>query len=483
MKKILSVLLVIVVLLSSTMTIVAQEDEICVTFESKQDVVDFIKGNNFQISSNILNESSFLDEFTVELVESKKIKNHNKNNNQINSEIIPYVVPGPDLDIYNLNPYTADYPYPYEIGQNAQFYFTIANISEYNVNGDIVIGIFIEDTILGTVTVPALNAWTASSYILTIPSTVIVPEGFNTITLEADYGNYIYEQDETNNVEAKDFEWVGGYYNIQGLELTTDQTSYVVGEDIDFNFLVRNDGPKVIDSFTVGVYVNNDLVGSFTYGQMLAFNSGIIHFTLNIPTEGEYLIEAVVDPFNTIDEGQYEGDNTASKTINVGIGYGNMGWDYMYTDTDNRYISSGYKLPDRPSHCGIDIVSSTSDPILGDEIKNVYAGNVIVSQWSDSSGYFVVVQTDSIDPVTGNKLNARYLHMRDLPSVNINTYIPKGEKIGFTGDTGWSDGPHLHFDVNNMNLHSYIDSNPTAAVNPQKFFPTIVFSGKTSDLD
>ncbi|SCY37315.1 hypothetical protein [Alkaliphilus peptidifermentans] len=69
--------------------------------------------------------------------------------------------------------------------------------------------------------------------------------------------------------------------------------------------------------------------------------------------------------------------------------------------------------------------------------------------------------------------------------------LDKGIIVGFTGNTGdvWPKptpenplaGTHLHFDVNNQGKNSSLG--PSDTVNPQKFFPSITFSGKTSDLD
>ncbi len=162
--------------------------------------------------------------------------------------------------------------------------------------------------------------------------------------------------------------------------------------------------------------------------------------------------------------------------------YGVQGWGYMYSSTYDRHISSGYKLSDRPTHFGFDIVSSSSsDPILGDAIKNVYGGKVILSvENNPSAGNYVVVETNSSDPSTDKKLKVRYLHMRNKPSVAIGS-IAKGTIVGYTGSTGESTGPHLHFDVNKSGLNSGIGASDS--VNPQKFFPSITFSGKTSTLD
>ncbi|SCY37197.1 M23 family metallopeptidase [Alkaliphilus peptidifermentans] len=172
--------------------------------------------------------------------------------------------------------------------------------------------------------------------------------------------------------------------------------------------------------------------------------------------------------------------------------YGAFGWEYMYTDTDFRHISSGYKLSDRPTHYGIDIVSSNSSNHISEAvITNVYDGKIIIARYSSSAGYYVVVETDSIDPNSGNKLRVRYLHMKEGLYVAEGFNITTGAIIGLTGNTGDVRpkptlenplaGTHLHFDVNKSGKNSNLYASDT--VNPQWFFPSITFTGKTSDLE
>lgn len=162
--------------------------------------------------------------------------------------------------------------------------------------------------------------------------------------------------------------------------------------------------------------------------------------------------------------------------------YSGLGWTYMYSNSyDYSRISSGYKLPTRPDHYGIDIVGrSTSTPIDGVQVANVYAGYVLVSQYSSSAGNYVCVETNSYDPVTSRKLVARYLHLKELPYVSTGP-ISQSTIIGRTGSTGISTGPHLHFDVNNDRRLSALPSYVT--INPERFFTSVSFTGDVSSIN
>lgn len=141
-----------------------------------------------------------------------------------------------------------------------------------------------------------------------------------------------------------------------------------------------------------------------------------------------------------------------------------------------------------PPHYAMDIIGNIAD-IYGVAVKNVYAGKVIVSNRdiTSSAGYYVVVETDSIDPITKNKLYVRYLHLRDEPSVKPGARINKGDLIGYTGNTGKvsptptanrpRDGTHLHVDVNNAGKTSGNTILSNEFINPQKFFSGTPFLG------
>ena len=85
-------------------------------------------------------------------------------------------------------------------------------------------------------------------------------------------------------------------------------------------------------------------------------------------------------------------------------------------------------------HAGIDIGAGWGSPIVaaGD-------GQVVGAGWAGGYGRQVRI-------AHGNGLLSTYSHMSDY-AVVPGTYVRRGQVIGYVGSSGFSTGPHLHFEV------------------------------------
>ncbi|WP_105317620.1 LysM peptidoglycan-binding domain-containing M23 family metallopeptidase [Thermus tenuipuniceus] len=86
-------------------------------------------------------------------------------------------------------------------------------------------------------------------------------------------------------------------------------------------------------------------------------------------------------------------------------------------------------------HTGIDLAASYGTPIVAAK-----AGQVEVAGWS-AVGYGFHVVLDH-----GGGVETLYAHMSRI-AVRAGQWVEAGEVIGYVGSTGWSTGPHLHFEV------------------------------------
>lgn len=87
-----------------------------------------------------------------------------------------------------------------------------------------------------------------------------------------------------------------------------------------------------------------------------------------------------------------------------------------------------------PQHHGIDFALPE-----GTLIQAQGKGKVIEAKWDDIYGQVVIVQYD-------NGLQALYAHCKDIV-VKKGYLVIKGKAIAYSGNTGRSNGPHLHYEI------------------------------------
>jgi murein DD-endopeptidase MepM/ murein hydrolase activator NlpD len=103
-------------------------------------------------------------------------------------------------------------------------------------------------------------------------------------------------------------------------------------------------------------------------------------------------------------------------------------------------------------HTGIDIAGNIGDPITPFmKGKVIYAGDI-------SWGYGKHVIIDNADHIT-----SLYGHMNSI-SVKVGDEVKPGDVVGTRGSTGWSTGPHTHFEIDvfgvPVNPRTFVLGNP-----------------------
>lgn len=113
----------------------------------------------------------------------------------------------------------------------------------------------------------------------------------------------------------------------------------------------------------------------------------------------------------------------------------------------DEFISSDYKSrnPDYPAHNGIDLISSS-----GKDLSIIaIADGEVVSAIDGISGYDEYNTCGNFVKIRhADGKFTRYLHMlKDSVCVKVGEKVKKGAKLGIMGNTGYSFGKHLHFDI------------------------------------
>lgn len=162
-------------------------------------------------------------------------------------------------------------------------------------------------------------------------------------------------------------------------------------------------------------------------------------FVLHVTVSGRTVDELAADHlFNTE---QYEvlhellSDSMRPSLMELvsGVNGGTLSWPLPGYTT----ITTIFGVHDafgNPGHKGIDIAAPEWTPICA-----AHSGTVIRSGWSDSYGNHVYLEGE-------NGLVTRYAHMVES-AVSVGESIFAGQVIGYVGNTGWSTGAHLHFEV------------------------------------
>lgn len=87
-----------------------------------------------------------------------------------------------------------------------------------------------------------------------------------------------------------------------------------------------------------------------------------------------------------------------------------------------------------PLHPGIDIAAERGTPV-----KAAAGGHVVEAGWSDDYGYYVKIDH-------GYSIKTLYGH-NDVLVVVVGDRVVQGQTIAYSGNTGKSTAPHLHFQV------------------------------------
>lgn len=135
--------------------------------------------------------------------------------------------------------------------------------------------------------------------------------------------------------------------------------------------------------------------------------------------------------------------------------FNSLGDAVLSWPTTVRRITATFHDPDYPfintvgQHSGLDIGVKSGTPIMAAEAGYV-AKAATGTKWYGN--YIMIIHS--------NNLSTLYGHLTSL-NVSNDQYVSKGQIIGYSGSTGFSSGPHLHFEVRSNGV----------PVNPQSYLP------------
>lgn len=96
------------------------------------------------------------------------------------------------------------------------------------------------------------------------------------------------------------------------------------------------------------------------------------------------------------------------------------------------------------NHKGVDLAAPMNTPVLAAK-----SGTVIHASWNGGYGECVIIQHGQGNTTLYGHLNSYACHVGDS--------VTQGQVIGYSGTTGNSTGPHLHFGITEGGLSSWVD--------------------------
>lgn len=148
-------------------------------------------------------------------------------------------------------------------------------------------------------------------------------------------------------------------------------------------------------------------------------------------------------------------------------------------DTHQMTLDFGYTYKNGGFHKGIDLITGrASDVVAFEDGKVVNASNSVkgtnTNKGTLGMGNYVILQHE-------NGFRTRYQHMK-YGSVRVKKgdIVKKGQVLGVIGNTGYSTGRHLHFDISNSRrLSGSFKSGSLYYIDPKPYlYGYKVFSGE-----
>ena len=96
------------------------------------------------------------------------------------------------------------------------------------------------------------------------------------------------------------------------------------------------------------------------------------------------------------------------------------------------------------AHGAIDIGRTNGRSIFGAPIRASTDMFITYASYGSNGGYGTHIRSEF--SLNGQKYQIRYGHLSGL-AVSSGSYVKKGAVIGYVGNTGYSTGPHLHFET------------------------------------
>ena len=233
-------------------------------------------------------------------------------------------------------------------------------------------------------------------------------------------------------------------------------------------YIVKYGGQKAVDASNALYNKLNEELGSAS-NAMNDFSEGVGKISSGSAVGGPGVLSSVsgAQMYN-FGEPQHKYTNITSGRSGespVHDFFGVMGGSEAFSDSDWGHWFQYGRNPDSKgvgksgrSHGGIDI--NWVDGSEGKELHAITGGKVTRADFSESAGYNVQWEDSG-------GYHHWYMHMLSQPLVKAGDTIEAGQLLGYVGNTGYSEGAHLHYTVKK---NPYGSSGDADVINPLTYF-------------
>ncbi len=193
-------------------------------------------------------------------------------------------------------------------------------------------------------------------------------------------------------------------------------------EDIDYGVTYQDDPDSYIGTtaeVSAGVYGTKEVTAIITYVN-------------GKETQREVLSETVIS--EPVDQVVSRGTKILPPAVSTGTFV--IPATGLITDLDRAGSSHA-------GSCAVDIANSIGTPIYASD-----SGVVTMTEWYGSYGNCIIIQHE------GN-YSTLYGHLSSY-NVSVGQQVSQGDVIGYMGNTGYSTGPHLHFEIRYNDVRQYL---------------------------
>ena len=272
----------------------------------------------------------------------------------------------------------------------------------------------------------------------------------NLTAMKASYTYDLLEVKGNTSINWKDVLAVYAVKTTSGdnpLEVVTlDDTKIDLLRDImkDMNTMTGVVTPKVVAETTVTTDENGNSIKTTTYVTKKVLTVSILQLSVdeisalyNFNDEQKALLEELMsEEYNDLWAELLGASGQIIQGNSSFVGTGMFAWPFE----NDQYISSRFGTRVDPisgeikTHGGTDIAAPLGTPILA-----AADGVVVTATWHNSYGYYVKIKHD-------DTYSTLYAHCSAL-HVSAGQTVKQGQVIADCGSTGYSTGPHCHFEV------------------------------------